>query len=145
MGTLRKIKTIVLHCSDSDVPEHDNIETIRKWHTERGFTGPDGISGTHDDVGYHYFITRKGLVMSGRPEHQVGAHVEMHNAYTLGICFSGRTFKNFDSPQFEAGRRLVEKLLKKYHLTWNDVKLHREFNKGKSCPNFTLDQFRKLP
>jgi N-acetylmuramoyl-L-alanine amidase len=135
MTTLRRIKTIVLHCSDSDVEAHDNIEVIRQWHLARGFA----------DVGYHYFITRKGLVMSGRPEHQVGAHVEMHNAYTLGICFSGRTFKNFDSPQFEAGRRLVEKLLKKYHLTWNDVKLHREFNKGKSCPNFTLDQFRKLP
>lgn len=134
MATLRRIKTIVLHCSDSDVEAHDNIEVIRQWHLARGFS----------DVGYHYFITRKGLVMSGRPEHQVGAHVEMHNAYTLGICFSGRTFKNFDSPQFEAGRRLVEKLLKKYHLTWNDVKLHREFNKGKSCPNFTIDQFRKL-
>jgi len=133
--TIRKIKAIVLHASDSDIEAHDNIEVIRQWHIARGFA----------DVGYHFFVTRKGLVMSGRPEHQVGAHVEGHNAYTLGICFSGRTFKNFDSPQFEAGRRLVEKLLKKYHLTWNDVKLHREFNKGKSCPNFTLDQFRKLP
>jgi N-acetyl-anhydromuramyl-L-alanine amidase AmpD len=133
--TIRKIKAIVLHASDSDIEAHDNIEVIRQWHIARGFA----------DVGYHFFVTRKGLVMSGRPEHQVGAHVEGHNAYTLGICFSGRTFKNFDSPQFEAGRRLVEKLLKKYHLTWNDVKLHREFNKGKSCPNFTLDQFRKVP
>ena len=133
--TIRKIKAIVLHASDSDIEAHDNIEVIRQWHIARGFA----------DVGYHLFVTRKGLVMSGRPEHQVGAHVEGHNAYTLGICFSGRTFKNFDSPQFEAGRRLVEKLLKKYHLTWNDVKLHREFNKGKSCPNFTLDQFRKVP
>jgi N-acetyl-anhydromuramyl-L-alanine amidase AmpD len=133
MTTMRRIKTIVLHCSDSDVPAHDNIQTIREWHLARGFS----------DVGYHYFITRKGMVMSGRPEAQVGAHVEMHNAYTLGICFSGKTFSNFDSPQFEAGRRLVEKLLKKYNLTWDNVKLHREFNKGKSCPNFTIDQFRK--
>lgn len=139
--SLRKIKTIILHCSDSDVPAHDNIEAIREWHTERGFVGPDGVEGTHDDVGYHFFVTRGGLVMSGRSEDQVGAHAQGHNAYSIGICFSGKMFKDFKSNQFGAGRRLVEKLLKKYGLSKSDVKLHREFNKGKSCPNFTLDQF----
>lgn len=139
--SLRRIKEIILHCSDSDVLDHDNIETIRQWHTARGFKGPDGVEGTDDDVGYHYFITRKGMVSSGRKESQVGAHCKGHNAYSLGVCLSGKTFTNFSSPQFEAARRLIIKLLTRYHLTKADLKLHRDYDKGKTCPNFTLEQF----
>ena len=43
MGTIqfikpnRRVDRIFLHCSASDVPAHDNVETIRKWHLDRGF------------------------------------------------------------------------------------------------------------
>ena len=137
----RKIKFLVLHCSDSDQPLHDNIETIRQWHTARGFIGPDGIGGNKDDVGYHFFIDRKGAVHVGRNENEIGAHVKNHNKFTLGICLSGRTFKDFHTNQFIMARKLVEQLIDKYHLTRNDVKLHRELDAGKTCPNFTIKQF----
>jgi len=138
---MRKINFIVLHCSDSDQASHDNIETIRHWHTLRGFTGPDGIKGNSDDVGYHYFISRNGSIHPGRKEDYVGAHVKNHNRFSIGICLSGRTFKDFHSSQFITARKLVDELLKKYNLTRKDVKLHRELDAGKTCPNFTLAQF----
>lgn len=141
---MRKIKMIVLHCSDSDNSAHDNIETIRSWHTLRGFIGPDGIKGTKDDVGYHWFIDRKGGVIKGRNEDDIGAHVKNHNKFSIGVCFSGKTFNDFHTEQFTSGRKLVEELLKKYNLTWNDVKLHRQLDPGKTCPNFSLAQFRCL-
>jgi N-acetylmuramoyl-L-alanine amidase len=137
----RKIKFIVLHCSDSDLPAHDNIEVIRDWHTKRGFVGPDGVKGTHDDVGYHYFIDRHGVVVKGRDENQVGAHVKGHNRFSIGVCLSGKTFKSFHTKQFTAARDLVIGLLKKYNLTWKDVKLHRDLDSGKTCPNFSLQDF----
>ena len=62
----RNINLIVWHCSDSDSQLHDNIETIKSWHTQRGFTGPDGIKGTEDDIGYHFVITKDGKIHKGR-------------------------------------------------------------------------------
>jgi len=138
---MRTIKAIYLHCSDSDRPEHDSVEVIREWHTKRGFTGPDGVSGTKDDIGYHFFITRNGELNKGRDENKIGAHVKNHNKFTLGVCFSGRTFKDFHSEQFIAGRKLVLELIEKYKLTKKDVKLHRDSDSGKTCPNFSLKDF----
>jgi N-acetylmuramoyl-L-alanine amidase len=138
---MRKIKYLVLHCSDSDLPAHDNIQVIRDWHTARGFVGPDGVKGTHDDVGYHFFITRSGMVCKGREEHEVGAHVKGHNRFSIGICLSGRSFKSFHTPQFTAARKLVADLLKKYNLTSKDIQLHRDLDSGKTCPNFSIDDF----
>lgn len=140
---MRKIKFIVLHCSDSDRLAHDDIATIREWHTLRGFTGPDGVRGTHDDVGYHFFIRRDGTVEEGRKVENVGAHVQNHNKFSIGVCLSGRTFVDFHSPQFTAARKLVRELLQRFNLAESDVKLHRQLDSGKTCPNFTLAQFWK--
>lgn len=140
---MRKIKFIVLHCSDSDRLAHDNIATIREWHTLRGFTGPDGVSGTHDDVGYHFFIRRDGTIEEGRKVEDVGAHVQNHNKFSIGVCLSGRTFVDFHGIQFTAARKLVRDLIKRFNLTEQDVKLHRQLDSGKTCPNFTLAQFWK--
>jgi N-acetylmuramoyl-L-alanine amidase len=138
---MRKIKKIYLHCSDSDRLAHDNIATIREWHTLRGFTGPDLVAGTHDDVGYHFFIRRDGTVEEGRKENHIGAHVKGDNQFSIGVCLSGRTFVDFHSSQFTAARELVLELLDKYKLTKSDVKLHRDFDPKKTCPNFSLKDF----
>lgn len=137
----RKITFIVLHCSDSDLPHHDNIETITQWHTERGFTGADGVNGTLDDIGYHYFIKRDGTVIAGDPEDQIGAHVKGHNAHSLGVCLSGRSFTSFKSKQFDAARALVKSLKEKYMIPDDKVFLHRDLDPGKTCPNFSLEDF----
>lgn len=132
----RKIDLIVLHCSDSDNPNHDNIETIRKWHTERGFIGPDGIEGTEDDIGYHFVITKDGKIHDGRAITEIGAHVKGHNKNSIGICLTGR--HEFSKAQFASALRLVNSLFRELGLDWRAVKPHNELDKGKTCPNYKV-------
>lgn len=135
---LRKIDLIVLHCSDSDNPRHDNVETIRQWHTERGFTGPDGIEGTEDDIGYHFVITKDGKEHPGRDVSQVGAGVKGHNANSIHICLTGRLRTQFTPEQFKTLRKTLDRLFTDHGLDWKSVRLHNQLDKGKTCPNFTL-------
>lgn len=134
--TPRKIELIILHCSDSDNPNHDNPETIRKWHTERGFVGPDGIIGSEDDIGYHFVITKDGKIHNGRPVESIGAHCKDHNKNSIGICLTGR--RDFTPEQFASARKLVNSLFKEYGLDWRNVKPHNEFDSSKTCPNYKV-------
>ena len=79
---MRDINSIIVHCSDSNIKSHDNIETIRKWHVdERGWS----------DIGYHYVITQDGVVHEGRPLSRRGAHARGHNVGSIGICLTGKS------------------------------------------------------
>ena len=124
---MRKIKKIIVHCSDSDVSSHDNIATIRKWHVEE--------NGWRD-VGYHYYYDKNGLRWKGRDETQVGSHVRGHNRDSIGLCVGGKY--QFTNIQFKKLKSDINDLLKKYNLTWNDVYGHRDFDKSKTCPNFDI-------
>lgn len=127
---MREVNLVVIHCSDSDNPKHDNIETIRKWHTEeRGWS----------DVGYHYFIDKAGVVFRGRDEAVVGAHVAGHNARSIGVCVSGRD--RFTDAQFRALRQLVSGICRRYKLdTKTQVKGHKDLQPAKTCPNFDVQE-----
>lgn len=138
---MRDVNSIIIHCSDSDLPSHDNIETIRQWHTLRGFTGPDGVSGTHDDVAYHYFIRKSGETEKGRDEDFQGAHTKGHNLKSIGICLSGKD--NFTKMQFEALEVLLIDILSRHDLDRTSILAHNELDKSKTCPNFDLDSWLK--
>ena len=64
-------------------------DEIRSWHLDRGFS----------DIGYHYVIRRDGTQEDGRPIEQPGAHVQGHNAHSIGICLVGG--RADDSPETE--------------------------------------------
>lgn len=123
---MRKINLIVVHCSDSDRKEHDSPEVIREWHRQRGFT----------DIGYHFVITKDGVLHRGRDESAVGAHVAGHNARSIGVCLSGR--KRFTDIQFLTLEKTLKDLCKKYGLEKKDILAHNDLDKGKTCPNFDL-------
>ena len=124
---MRSIKSVVLHCSDSDIVDHDNVETIRKWHVEeRGWS----------NVGYHFIIVRDGQVFPGRSVEKIGAHAKGHNKYSIGICLTGRN--KFTDMQFSSLYGLLNRLFMLYNLEWKDVVLHNELDKAKTCPNFTI-------
>jgi N-acetylmuramoyl-L-alanine amidase len=124
---MRKVNWIIIHCSASDIPAHDNIETIRKWHMdERNFS----------DVGYHFFIQKNGVVEKGRDEDKVGAHVMGHNKDSIGICLSGKT--DFTAMQFKALEILLIDLCGKYELEKMDILGHSDLDGKKTCPNFDL-------
>lgn len=135
---MRKINKLVIHCSDSDNPKHDNVETIRKWHTERGFIGPDGIEGTEDDIGYHYIITQDGKVHPGRDERNIGAHVKGHNSDSIGICLTGGKRTVANEAQKESLEILLINLCTKYNLSKMDILAHNDLDKNKTCPIFDL-------
>lgn len=122
----RKVNLLIIHCSDSDIGAHDNIETIKEWHKERGF----------NDIGYHYLIKKDGSVCTGRSEDTPGAHTRGHNSRSIGVCLSGR--REFTREQFGSLERLAFDLCKKYGLEKSDILGHCDLNKNKTCPNFDL-------
>lgn len=127
---MRRINEIILHCSDSDFEQHDNIETIRKWHVEeRKF----------NDIGYHFVITKKGLEI-GRPINLPGAHVRGRNSYSIGIVLCGK--KNFSSSQFEVLEKLIFNLMHEFNLNPQNIIGHCEIDKNKTCPNFDVKKIR---
>jgi N-acetyl-anhydromuramyl-L-alanine amidase AmpD len=116
---------IIVHCSDSDVPAHDNIETIDRWHKQRGWKM----------VGYHYVITKDGEVHPGRPESAVGAHCKGQNIDSLGICLTGRN--EFSQEQLDSAERLFNELCSKYDIDPENILPHNHFDESKTCPNLT--------
>lgn len=126
---MRQIRRIIIHCSDSDRPNHDNIETIRQWHTL-----PKPRGNGWKDVGYHYFIKSNGDIEVGRPIEQVGAHVANHNADSIGICLHGKT--KFTVEQFTSLRRLILKERFEHNIPEEMVFGHCDFDNRKTCPNF---------
>lgn len=76
---MRTISLIVVHCSATKVNQKVTIEDIDRWHKARKWKG----------CGYHYVIYQDGSIHKGRPLEQKGAHVENHNAHSIGICYIG--------------------------------------------------------
>lgn len=125
---LKLINKIIIHCSDSDRPEHDDIEVIRAWHKSRGFL----------DVGYHFFIKSDGTIQEGRPINWIGAHCVTENLYAIGICLAGS--KNFTETEFKSCYNLCLIMMDRFKIKKNMVFPHNHFNAYKTCPNFELDK-----
>lgn len=123
----RKIKKLIVHCSDSDRPEHDDISVIKKWHLERGWL----------NVGYHFFINKFGEIQQGRHTNEVGAHCMGENLDSVGICLGGKN--EFSEAQFKSLRALVKNLRLVFNLREDRVFPHNHFDKGKTCPNFDVN------
>lgn len=148
---MRSINLIVIHCSDSDIPAHDNIETIIKWHTlplipkEVSQKIAEGSLSEKEKykygngwkaVGYHYFIRKCGRVDHGRPEDEIGSHCKGYNKHSIGICLSGRS--EFTEQQFLSAAKLVKDLMSKYNLRILDIVGHNQLS-NKTCPNFDIN------
>lgn len=150
---MRKIHWIVVHCSDSDIASHDNIETVRNWHTlpkmpkeiadkirkkELPKTEAFKYGNGWNDIGYHYFISKDGSIHLGRPEDKIGSHVAGHNSGSLGVCLSGR--KAFTAQQFTALEKLLKDICKRHELTKQDILAHHDLDANKTCPNFDVHE-----
>ena len=90
--TVRPINSIVIHCSASGDDYDMPLDSIRKDHLSKGWL----------DVGYHYYITRDGVVHKARPLNKRGAHVRGHNEYSIGICYEGGLRRASDVPGMES-------------------------------------------
>lgn len=140
---MRVINKIIVHCSASDNPSQDSIEAIKDLHTGDPKEKIQwGIYATNkrgwSDIGYHYFISKDGILHYGRPLDQAGAHCYGHNSNSIGICISGD--KIFNRKQFLILNQILRELIIQFGLTENDIHFHRDFDKNKSCPNFSKSE-----
>lgn len=138
---MRPITEIIIHATATRPewwagrPTKDKVAEIRRWHVQdRGWK----------NIGYHYLIDRDGTVAEGRPLDQVGAHVQGHNAGTVGIALFGGHgsaetddfAENFTPEQDRALRAQIQWLRQEYP-TIRKVSGHN-FYARKACPGFNV-------
>lgn len=128
---MRRIDTLVVHCTATPEGRDVDVNTIRKWHTrDNGWK----------DIGYHFVIYRDGSIHTGRSIEQVGAHVAGHNSGSIGVTYVGGCDVNMKPKdtrtpaQKIALRKLLGELVPKYKIL--TLVGHRDFDKGKDCPCF---------
>lgn len=136
---MRKIDSIILHCSATPEGRDYTAADIDRWHRQRGFHG----------IGYHYVIRLDGTVEQGRPVGQIGAHCTGHNATTIGVCYIGGLAADCKTPkdtrteaQKAAMLALVHLLQSAYHIPSSAIHGHCEFA-NKACPCFDVQQWIK--
>ena len=129
---MRTIRELIWHCSATPEGRHVTVDTIRKWHTDRGWS----------DIGYHKVVYLDGTVHDGRPAAKVGAHVKGHNTGTLGYCYIGGVAKNGKTAK---DTRTLEQKLTMARLTREaiedfgvkEVSGHNQYA-AKACPSFDV-------
>lgn len=75
----RKVTYLVVHCSATRCDKPYSVEQLRADHLARGFK----------EIGYHFFITRNGVLYHPRPIAEEGAHAYGFNKVSIGICYEG--------------------------------------------------------
>ena len=146
---MRKIDTIIIHCSDSKFGSSDDIRT---WHKQRGWR----------DIGYHFVIlngklgqglfleSMDGSIETGRTldgdayldKDEVGAHAYGMNSHSIGVCLIG--VDTYTPKQQLSLKLVVSDLMLQYGVKVENIIGHREI-KGvsKTCPTgLDMDEFR---
>ena len=121
-------KILVHHTGGSDKnpladTSHHTAKDVRRWHKSLGW----------DDIGYHFFIEKKGKVVKGRDVKKNGAHCRGQNTKSIGVCLAG----NFDATlptkaQERSLRKLLEKLCDDHNISKKEIYPHRKFS-NKTC------------
>jgi len=128
MLKLRKeTNRIIFHHSLSDAGD---VKEIREWHKKKGFS----------DIGYHYVITRSGIILDGRELGTVGAHALHRNADSIGVCMIGN-FNNYKPANIQLTACVtLYRMLNKMYGKKLIVEFHHEL-----CPGVMLnrDEFKK--
>jgi len=122
--TNRIVRRVFLHCSASDNPQHDNVKTITEWHLKRGFK----------TIGYHFFISKVGVMHTGRNIEVKPAAQAGHNKETIAICLHGLNIDKFTQEQFKSLRELCNQINDVYQ---GEITFHGHCEvSNKSCPVF---------
>lgn len=111
MAIRKRTDYIVLHVTATRPLTPAGVTEVTAMHKARGFS----------TIGYHYVIRLDGKVEKGRPENQVGAHVQGYNSVSLGIALEGGLSQTTGKPadtrtpaQVEALIDLIHDLLTRY-------------------------------
>jgi N-acetylmuramoyl-L-alanine amidase len=140
---MRDIKWIVIHCAATKEGKDFDVEDIRRWHKNQGWS----------DVGYHYVIKLDGTIQKGREDSVIGAGVRGYNKNSIHICLIGGLDSNgnpkntFTDAQLNAARQLAKELQEKYTGKYNPAVVgHRDFpGVAKACPCFDVGPWFYTP
>lgn len=129
---MRRIDTITVHCSASDLKSHDNISTIRKWHMkENGWS----------DIGYNAVILKDGIPRNCRPIEKIPSGVKGKNTGTLAVCVTG--LNKYAKSQFEGLNLLMIYWCGVFTISPERVLPHNFLDNNKDCPVFGQHQIKK--
>ena len=82
--TMKKIDTIVIHCTATKEGQDFRAKDIDRIHKELGWKM----------IGYNYVIDLDGTVEVGRPLTMTGAHCKGYNDHSIGVVYVGGLDKN---------------------------------------------------
>lgn len=138
---MREINDLIVHCSATFDTQDVGAAEIRRVHVEEN---------GWKDIGYHYIIRRNGVIETGRPIDEIGAHTKNHNATSCGICLAGGLARegrrvvstaNFTVAQYDALYALLCELRMKYP----SAMLHGHSDyANKACPCFDVRAWWKV-
>lgn len=130
---MRRIDEIIIHCTATPEGRDHDVEDIRRWHLDRGWS----------DIGYHYLIKLDGSVEPGRPLERIGAHCKNRNRHSIGVVYVGgldaeRKPKNTMTVEQDiAMLNLLDSLIDRF--PGATVHGHNEFS-SKACPSFDVQE-----
>ena len=133
MKNQRKINLIVVHCSATRVNKNFTVEQLEACHKARGFKS----------IGYHYYITKDGMLYPCRPENEIGAHARHYNAHSIGICYEGGLDKNGNPADTRTPeqKKTMEDLIYGLAIDYPDAEIlgHCDLpGVRKACPSFDV-------
>lgn len=148
---MRKIDTIIIHCSATKAWQDFTAKDIDCWHRKRGFDG----------IGYHYVIRLNGKIERGRNVEYPGAHCPDWNTRSIGICYIGGLDANGKptDTRTKAQKRILYQLIRELQRDYPGINLvigHRDtspdLNRNgviephefvKACPCFDVKEFMR--
>ena len=87
----RSILYIVVHCSATRANIPFTEEQLLQCHLKRGFKC----------IGYHFYVTKDGVLHHTRPMSEIGAHALGFNLHSLSICYEGGLDECFCGEYFQ--------------------------------------------
>lgn len=133
------VRFLVVHCSATRSDCDYSVERLLRDHKARGFR----------TIGYHFYISRCGVVTQHRRLLEVGAHARGVNRCSIGLCYEG----GLDARGQPADTRTAQQkmamleLLQKLHRLFPGALIvgHRELpGVKKACPCFDCGEYREL-
>jgi len=121
----RAVHSVFLHCSASDLPEHDSVDVIEDWHKQRGWDG----------IGYHYFIKKDGTIQVGRDLEKIPIAQSGHNTGSIAICLHGLKKEKFTNDQYNSVVSVCSAIRGQYMPQKIKFRGHCEVS-SKTCPVF---------
>lgn len=123
MQDVNKINKIILHHSAGS----GTVEQIHTMHKKLGWAG----------IGYHYYITKDGVIHNGRPINMVGSHCVGNNTNSIGICLEGNFKKEEPTKEQLTALKSLVSQLRKEHQNIKRVFNHKDLC-ATECPVYNL-------